>query len=56
MAKAAFAPTRRRRSLAPVVLLIFAMLVVGLLVFAYLRRTEVAPTRMEQDVTNELAH
>jgi hypothetical protein len=56
MPKAVFAPTRRRRSPVPTLLLLLLVLLVGLLVFAYTRHTEVAPTRIEQDVTNELAH
>lgn len=56
MPKAVFAPTRRRRSPVPALLLILLLLFLALLVYAYFKNTEVAPTRMEQDVTNGLAH
>ena len=56
MPRASFAPTRRRRSPAPTILTILAVLLFALLVYAWWKNTEVAPTRMEQDVTNELAH
>ena len=54
MRRTSFAPTRRRRSPAPLILLIIALLVIGLLVYAWAKNTEVAPTKMEQDVTNEI--
>jgi hypothetical protein len=50
-----FAPTRRRRSPLPVILLLILVGLVGLLVYAGMRDNEVALTNMEQDVTNELA-
>lgn len=56
MPRTSFAPTRRRRSPVPVLLLLLAMLLVALLVYAWAKNSEVAPTRIEQDVTNALAH
>jgi hypothetical protein len=50
-----FAPTRRRRSPVPIILLLVLAGLVGLLVYAGTKDTEVAPTNMEVDVTNELA-
>jgi hypothetical protein len=50
-----FAPTRRRRSPVRIILLLLPVLVVALLVYAWTKNTEVAPTNMEQDVTNALA-
>jgi hypothetical protein len=50
-----FAPARRRRSPVPIILLLVLAGVVGLLVYAWSKDTEVAPTNMEQDVTNALA-
>jgi hypothetical protein len=56
MPRTAFAPTRRRRSPVPILLAVLAVLVLALLVYAWARNSEIAPTRIEQDVTNELAH
>jgi sensor domain CHASE-containing protein len=56
MRRTSFAPARRRRSPVPAILLLFALLLVALLVYAWAKNSEVAPTRIEQDVTNELAH
>jgi sensor domain CHASE-containing protein len=56
MPRTSFAPTRRRRSPLPTLLAILAVLILALLVYAWAKNKEVAPTRMEQDVTNELAH
>lgn len=56
MPKYNFAPTRRRRSPVSIILLLLPVLIVALLVYAWAKNTEVAPTNMEQDVTNALAH
>jgi hypothetical protein len=56
MPRASFAPTRRRRSPAPIILTILAVLILGLLVYAWAKNKDVAPSRIERDVTNELAH
>jgi sensor domain CHASE-containing protein len=56
MRRTSFAPTRRRRSPVPILLLILAALILGLLIYAWAKNSEVAPARIEQDVTNELAH
>ena len=56
MPRASFAPTRRRRSPVPFILTIVALLVLALLIYAWAKNKEVAPSRIEQDVTNELAH
>lgn len=56
MPRASFAPTRRRRSPVPFLLAIILILILALLVYAWAKNKEVAPTRIEQDVTNELAH
>jgi hypothetical protein len=56
MPRASFAPTRRRRSPVPIILIILAILFLALLVYAWAKNKEVAPTRIETDVTNELAH
>jgi len=56
MRRTSFAPTRRRRSPVPILLLILAVLLLALLVYAWAKNSAVAPTRIEQDVTNELAH
>ena len=52
MPKASFAPTRRRSSPAPLILIIVLLLILALLVYAWVKDTEVAPTNIEQDVTN----
>jgi sensor domain CHASE-containing protein len=56
MPKASFAPTRRRRSPVPILFIILAVLILALLVYAWAKNKDVAPSRIEQDVTNELAH
>jgi sensor domain CHASE-containing protein len=56
MARTSFAPTRRRRSPIPTLFAIIVALLLALLVYAWAKNKEVAPTRIEQDVTNELAH
>jgi hypothetical protein len=56
MRRTSFAPTRRRRSPVPIILIVLAMLLVALLVYAWAKDSSVAPTRIEQDVTNGLAH
>ena len=54
MPKASFAPTRRRRSPAPFILIIVLLLILALLVYAWAKDSEVVPTNIEQDVTNEV--
>jgi hypothetical protein len=54
MSKAVFAPSRRRRSPVPALLLLILVLFVGLLIYLGLRDNEVPTERMEQDVTNEV--
>jgi hypothetical protein len=49
-----FAPQRRRRSPLPTLLLILLVLLIGFLVYLSTVDTEVAPSRIEQDVTNEV--
>ena len=57
MAKAVFAPIRRRRSPWPTILLILLVLLIGFLIYLSTVRTQVPTQRIEQDVTNEvLAH
>jgi hypothetical protein len=56
MPRTSFAPTRRRRSPVPIIFLVLVLLLLGLLVYAWAKNSEVAPARIEQDVTNELAH
>jgi hypothetical protein len=56
MARSSFAPTRRRRSPVPTIFAIIGVLFLGLLIYAWAKNKDVAPTRIEQDVTNELAH
>jgi sensor domain CHASE-containing protein len=56
MRRTSFAPTRRRRSPVPFILILLAVLLVALLVYAWAKNSEVAPARIEQDVTNALAH
>lgn len=46
-------PPRRRTSILPKLLLLLLVLLVGLLVWAGMRDTQVATQRIEQDVTNE---
>ena len=47
-----FAPARRRKSPLPTILIILVALI-GFLVWASMRDTEVPVQRIEQDVTNE---
>jgi ABC-type transporter Mla subunit MlaD len=54
MRRTSFAPTRRRRSFAPAIFLILLLLVVGLLVYAWAKDSEVPTAKVEQDVTNEV--
>lgn len=56
MRRTGFAPTRRRRSPVAMILILLALLLVALLVYAWAKNSEVATARIEQDVTNELAH
>jgi O-antigen ligase len=50
-------PPGRRKSRAPVILIVLLVLFVAFLVWLSTRGTEVPQQRMEQDVTNEaLAH
>jgi hypothetical protein len=56
MPRTSFAPTRRRRSPVPIIFSIIVILLLALLVYAWAKNKEVPPTRIEQDVTNELAH
>jgi hypothetical protein len=56
MRRSSFAPTRRRRSPVSLILILLAVLLLAILVYAWAKNKEVAPTRIEQDVTNELAH
>ena len=55
MPRTSFAPTRRRRSPVSLILILLAVLVVVLIVYAWAKDSEVAPAKIEQDVTNELA-
>jgi hypothetical protein len=48
-----FAPARRRKSPLPTILIILLLALVGFLVWASMRDTEVPVQRIEQDVTNE---
>ena len=54
MPRTSFAPTRRRRSPVSFILILIALLVVALLVYAWAKDSSVAPTIIEQDVTNEV--
>ena len=56
MPRTSFAPTRRRRSPVPILLAIVLILILGLLIYAGVKKKEVPTSRIEQDVTNELAH
>jgi len=54
MRRTSFAPTRRRRSPVPAILLLLVLLLVGFLVYLGLADEEVPLERIEQDVTNEI--
>jgi hypothetical protein len=54
MPRTSFAPTRRRRSPVSFILILIALLVVGLLVYAWAKDKEVPTANIEQDVTNEV--
>lgn len=54
MRRTSFAPTRRRRSPVPVLLLFLAVLVLGFLIYLGVRSNEVPTAPIEQDVTNEV--
>lgn len=57
MPRASFAPTRRRRSPLPVILLVIVILLIAGAIWLSTRNTEVPTQRIEQDVTNAaLAH
>ena len=49
-----FAPSRRRRSLWPAILLILLALLIGGAIYLSTVDTEVPAARIEQDVTNEV--
>jgi len=51
-----FCSNRRRRSPVPTIFAIIVVLLLALLVYAWAKNKDVAPSRIEQDVTNELAH
>jgi hypothetical protein len=55
MRRTTFAPTRRRRSPLPAIALVLLLLVVGLLVWAATKDTEVPLRTIEEDVTNAVA-
>lgn len=54
MPRTSFAPTRRRRSPVSFILILIALLVVALLVYAWAKDKEVPTANIEQDVTNEV--
>ena len=54
MARTTFAPTRRRRSPVPAILLILLVAFIGLLIWLGMRDYEVPQQKIEQDVTNEV--
>jgi hypothetical protein len=51
--RSSFAPARRRRSPLPMILLTLLVLLIGFLIWASTRSSEVPTQRIEQDVTNE---
>ncbi len=53
--RSAFAPTRRRRSPLPALLLILLVGLIGGLIYLSTVNTEVPTQRIEQDVTNAVA-
>lgn len=54
MRRTSFAPTRRRRSPVPAILLLLVLLLAGFLVYLGLRSSDVPLGTMAQDVTNEI--
>lgn len=54
MPRTHFAPTRRRRSPIPIILLLVLVGLISLLVWLGLRDNEVPVQKIEQDVTNEV--
>lgn len=48
-----YAPTRRRRSPLPIILIVLAVLLVGAVIWLSTLDTEVPTQPIEQDVTNE---
>ena len=54
MPKYDFAPTRRRRSPLPMILIVLLVLVIGFLAYLSTVDSEVPTQRVEQDVTNEV--
>lgn len=54
MRRTSFAPTRRRRSPVPAILLLLVLLLAGFLAYLGLRSGDVPVGKMEQDVTNEV--
>jgi hypothetical protein len=52
MPKYSFAPQRRRRNPIGLILLVILALFIGFLIWLGVRSTEVAPQRIEVDVTN----
>jgi hypothetical protein len=48
-----YAPTRRRKSPLPTILLLLLVLVIGFAIYASTVDSEVPTQRVEQDVTNE---
>lgn len=53
MPKSSFAAPRRRKSPLPMILLLLLVLLIGGAIYLSMVDTEVAPQRIEQDVTNE---
>lgn len=54
MRRSSFAPTRRRRSPVPAILLIALVAILGFLAYVSTVDSEVPTQRIEQDVTNEI--
>lgn len=54
MPRSSFAPQRRRKSPLPTVFLILLALLIGGAIYLSTLDTEVATSRIEQDVTNEI--
>lgn len=52
MRRTTFAPARRRRSPLPAIALLILLLVVGLVIWAAMKDTEVPLRTIEEDVTN----